>query len=45
VHRRVTFALVVMAVVFVEAWAQDVQTGQWTLKRLKRVTVPCRGKQ
>jgi hypothetical protein len=35
VHGRVTFALVVMAVVSVAACAQDVQTGQWTLNVAK----------
>jgi hypothetical protein len=34
-HRRFVFALVVVVVVSVAGWAQDVQTGRWTLNLAK----------
>ena len=34
-HRRLAFALVIVAVVSVAGWAQDVQTGRWTLNVAK----------
>jgi hypothetical protein len=34
-HRRFAFALVVVALVSVAGWAQDVQTGRWTLNIAK----------
>ena len=34
-HRKFGFALVVMVVVSVAGWAQDVQTGRWTLNLAK----------
>jgi hypothetical protein len=34
-YRRFAFALVVLMVVSIEGWAQDVQTGRWTLNVAK----------
>src|SRR5262245_46496944 len=34
-HRRFAFAMVVVVVVSVAGWAQDVQTGRWTLNIAK----------
>jgi tRNA(Ile2) C34 agmatinyltransferase TiaS len=34
-HRKFGFALIVMMVVSVAGWAQDVQTGRWTLNLAK----------
>ena len=34
-YRRFAFALVVLMVVSIEGWAQDVQTGHWTLNVAK----------